>query len=337
MWGAGSKRDSFSTLAGSVLTIKGLLFSWWWDTLCIPYDIYLRFNGVDFYVYDQDGQPVPDVQIITYSEDSFYGIKDKTDDRGHFYYPRCVNGFTSVIVTKDGYWGRGQGGTFWLRHNQGQGLPQMLKSEFRGRFVCIPTTNDMHTVNFFMKKIPDRIPVAHGCELVISNVEAGVEYEIDLSSAELCPPFGPGKLADVHFKVMDNGTAEDRRVSRSVSVWSNCSKLLPLKCDECVNWPYLYYAPPESAFDTVDGTEALKIPVVLAMSDSADMQKRYAFIVSSWVERCRKTGDLQCLHFGYLLVEPSEDNVLVCNRSSAKRKKVIVPRREELNIEESLP
>lgn len=336
MWGADPKRDVLSTMVGSALTIKGLLFSWWWDTLCIPYDIYLRSNGVDFYVYDQDGQPVPDAQIIAYGTDSFYGIKDKTDDRGHFYYPRCVKGFTSVNVTKDGYWGRGQGGTFWLSHNRGRGLPQMLKSEFRGRSVCIPTTNDMHTVNFFMKKIPARIPVAQGSELVISNIVAGVEYEIDLSNAELCPPFGPGKRADVHFKVLDNETAEERRVSRSVSVRSNCSKVLPLECDECGNWPYLYYVPPKSAFDTVDGTDVLKIPVVVSMPDSADKRKRYAFIESSWVEQHRKTGDLQCLHFRYWLVEPSEDNVLVCNRSSANRKKLITPTNKELHVKESL-
>ena len=54
MWGAGVKRDSFSTTVGSILTLKALLVSWWWDTLCIPYDIYLRFDGVNFYVYDQE-------------------------------------------------------------------------------------------------------------------------------------------------------------------------------------------------------------------------------------------------------------------------------------------
>ena len=63
MWGSGPKRDAFSTTVGSILTLKALLFSWWWDTLCIPYDIYLRFDGVNFYVYDQDGNPIPDVLI----------------------------------------------------------------------------------------------------------------------------------------------------------------------------------------------------------------------------------------------------------------------------------
>ena len=48
LFGEGLHRGTFSTAIGSFLTLRVLLFSWWWDILCIPYDIYLKFDGRPF-------------------------------------------------------------------------------------------------------------------------------------------------------------------------------------------------------------------------------------------------------------------------------------------------
>ena len=153
-FGEGNHHSALSLSIGSFLTLKALLFSWWWDTLCIPHDIYLKFDGVDFYVYDQDGQPIPDVMIQTYGEASLYEMKKKTDAKGHLYYPRRVMGFRSLSAQKDGYRGGEFNGTVWLIQYVNAGVPQIFKPRHRNEAVIIPTTNSMHTLNIFMEKMP---------------------------------------------------------------------------------------------------------------------------------------------------------------------------------------
>ena len=65
-FGEGDHHSVLSVSLGAFLTLRTVLFSWWWDTLCIPYDIYLRFDGVNFYVYDQDGNPLELAPGVTY-------------------------------------------------------------------------------------------------------------------------------------------------------------------------------------------------------------------------------------------------------------------------------
>lgn len=149
---------------------------------------------MNFYVYDQDGNPIPDVLISACGKDSFYKLEKTTDANGRFYYPRRVNSFELFTATRDGYWCIPQ--EKWLKQYVNSGLPPMLRAEFRDHAINIPTTNSLHSLNVFMKKIPRTLPVADSYHLVVSNVVPSVEYGIDLSTAELCAPFGAGKYAD---------------------------------------------------------------------------------------------------------------------------------------------
>ena len=324
IWDGGPRRDLFSTFVGSFFTLRLVLFSWWWDTFCLPYDIYLKFDGVDFYVYDQDGQPIPDVTIKTYGEASFYGIEGKTDASGHLYYPRRVEGFTSLVATKDGYWGSCQG-TLWLSQNINADLPQMLKPECRGHAIIIPTTNNMHSLNIYMKKASRKLPIVDGYHLVVSNVMAGVEYGVDLSIAELCAPFGAGKFADVKVRFVDEEITSHQRIRSSLTIRRGCSDVFCMRIDGCDEWPYLYYVPPPEAFEKDEASDGMKMPVLVKLpKQDADCQ-RYAIIETSGTNQYRQQGTPPCIYLRYWSVDVSDTGVLVCDRWNGKVNKVIVP------------
>ena len=326
MWGSGVKRDSFSTTVGSILTLKALLFSWWWDTLCIPYDIYLKFDGVDFYVYDQDGLPIPDVTIKTYGEASLYGMEKKTDAKGHLYYPRSVQGFKSLSAKKEGYWGDDYNSTVWLSQCANADLPQMLKPEYRNGAVIIPTTNNMHTLNIYMKRAPQTLPVADSYHLVVSNAIAGVEYGVDLSAAELCAPFGTGKSADVKVRLSDDEITSHQRVRSSLAIETGCSDVLFMGGDGCVRWPYLYYVPPSGSFGKGVESGNMKMPALMKLPDSTN---RYAIVAGSGINQFRQQGTPACIYLRYWNVDVPDNGVLVCDYWSRKVNKVLVPITED--------
>lgn len=325
MWGSGPKRDAFSTTVGSILTLKALLFSWWWDTLCIPYDIYLRFDGVNFYVYDQDGNPIPDVLISACGKDSFFGLDKKTDANGRFYYPRRVKSFTSLVTTRDGYWGGHQGGV-WLKQTANSGLPPMLSEEFQGHAINIPTTNSLRSLNIFMKKIPKTLPVADSYHLVVSNAIAGVEYGVDLSAAELCAPFGTGKSADVKVRLSDDEITSHQRVRSSLAIEHGGSDVLFMGGDGCGRWPYLYYVPPSGSFGKGVESGNMKMPALMKLPDSTN---RYAIVAGSGINQFRQQGTPACIYLRYWNVDVPDNGVLVCDYWSRKVNKVLVPITED--------
>ena len=325
MWGSGPKRDAFSTAIGSFLTLRALLFSWWWDTLCIPYDIYLKFDGVDFYVYDQDGRPIPDVAITAYGESSSYGMEKKTDANGHLYYPRREKGFTSLTVTKEGYWGGGFGGTVWLSQSANADVPQMLKPEYHNGAVVIPTTNSMHTLNVYLKKIPQELPAVASYHLVVSNVVAGVDYGVDLTRAELCAPFGPGESADIKVRLVDEKITSGQRIRSSLKIEHGRPMVLHMSGDGCGSWPYLYYAPPKEAFGRHGEADGMKLPVLMKLPDPDANPPRYAVVASGWTNQYREPGTPACIYLRYWSAGISDNGVLVCDYWSRKVDKVVVP------------
>ena len=329
MWGSGPHRDAFSATVGSFLTLKLLLFSWWWDILCIPYDIYLKFDGVNFYVYDQDGKPIPDVLIRTHGEGSFYGIEKKTDAKGHLYYSRRVDGFTSLVATKEGYWEGYSNGSRWLSHNINAGLPPMLSAEFRDHVIEVPTTNDMHTLNLFMKKIPQEIPIADSYDLVVSNVVSGVEYGVDLSRAELCPPFGNGRNVDIIISALDKETTSHQRIRSSATVRLGHSNAVNMVVDGCGRWPYLYYVPPPEAFNKVVSSDGAKAPMLIKLDKKSVGKQRYAIVASSGINQYREQGTPSCIYLRYWNVDAANDGVLVCDYWSRKSNKVLIPVTED--------
>ena len=326
MWGGGFHRDSFSTAMGSLLTLRLLLFSWWWDTLCIPYDIYLKSDGINFYVYDQDGHPIPDVLIKASGTDSFFKLEKKTDANGRFYYPRRVNSFELFVATRDGYWGGSQ--ETWLKQAVNSGLPPMLRTEFRGHAVNIPTTNSLHSLNVFMKKIPQTLPVADSYHLVVSNVVPGVEYGIDLSTAELCSPFGAGKYADVKVRLIDEEPSP--RIRSSLNIEYGRPNVLQMSGDGCKKWPYLYYVPPSSAFGKSDESGGKAAPVLMKLSEQDADRQRYGIIAYSGFNQYRQPGSPAYIYLRYWNVDVPDNGVLVCDYWSTKVDKVIVPVTEEM-------
>lgn len=326
LWGERLHRSTFSTAIGSFLILRLILFSWWWDTLCIPYDIYLKFDGVDFYVYDQDGLPIPDVTIKMHGEASLCGMEKKTDSKGHLYYPRRVNGFTSLVVTKEGYWGCTYGGTLWLRQSANADLPQMLKPEYRYGSIVIPTTNNMHTLNIYMKKEPQKLPVVDSYCLVVSNAIAGVEYGVDLSAAELCAPFGAGKSADVKIRLSDDEITSHQLIRSSLAIEHGVSDVLFMGGDGCGRWPYLYYVPPPGAFGKNVESGNMKMPALMKLPGSTN---RYAIVATSEINQFRRQGTPACIYLRYWNVDVSDDGVLVCDCWSRKVNKVLVPITED--------
>ena len=320
LWGEGRHRSAFSTTVGSFLTLRLLLFSWWWDILCIPYDIYLKFDGVSFYVYDQDGHPIPDVLIRASGTDSFFALEKKTDANGRFYYPRRVNSFELFVATKDGYWGGPQ--ETCLKQAVNSGLPPMLRAEFRGHVINIPTTNSLHSLNVFMKKIPQTLPVADSYNLVVSNVVPSVEYGIDLSTAELCAPFGAGKYADVKVRLKDEESSP--RIRSSLNMEYGRPRVLHMSDDGCKKWPYVYYVPPSSASEN-DESNSMTTPVLMKLSVQDADRQRYAIIAHSGMNQYRQPGSPAYIHLRYWNVDVQDNGVLVCDYWSKKVDKVIVP------------
>ena len=102
MWGSGPKRDALSTTLGIWGVFHTVLFAWWWDTLMLPYDLYLLGDGIGFHVYDQDGRPVPKVRITAYGAESGYHLDEETDEHGHLYLPRRERSFNYVSAEKTG-------------------------------------------------------------------------------------------------------------------------------------------------------------------------------------------------------------------------------------------
>lgn len=329
LWGTGHHRNALSAIVGSFLTLKLLLFSWWWDTLCIPYDIYLKFDGVNFYVYDQDGNPIPDVLIRTRGEDSLFGIEEKTDSNGHLYYPRRVEGFNSLVAIRDGYWRGSNGAPLWLRSNIDADLPPMLRAEFRDHPINIPTTNSLRSLNIFMKKIPQTLPVADSYNLVVSNVVPGVEYGIDLSKVELCAPFGGGKSADVRVRLEDKEMTSSQRIRSSLDIGYGYSKVVYMSGDGCERWPYLYYVPPSSAFGKSDESGGKAMPVLMKLPVQDTGRQRYAIIAHSGMNQYRQQGSPASIYLRYWIVDATDNGVLVCDYWSRKVDKVIVPITEE--------
>jgi len=332
LWGEGLHRSTYSTAIGSFLTLRLLLFSWWWDTLCIPYDIYLKFDGVNFYVYDQDGRPIPDVLIKASGTDSFFEYERKTDANGRFYYPRRVKSFSSLVTTRDGYWGGHQGGV-WLRETVNSGLPPMLRAEFRGHAIDVPTTNSLRTLNIFMKKIPQPLPVADSYHLVVSNVVPGVEYGIDLSKAELYAPFGAGKSADVKVRLADEGITPGQPIRSSLNMGYGCSNVLHMNGDGGGKWPYLYYVPPSSAFEKSDEFGGTKTPVLMKLPEQDAGRQRYAIIAYSGISQYRQQGSPAYIYLKYWIVDTPDNGSLVCDYWSRKVDKVLVPATKETTRE----
>ena len=317
-FGEGYHHSVLSVSIRGFLTLRAILFSWWWDTLCIPYDIYLKFDGVNFYVYDQDGKPIPDVLISACGTDSFFWLEKKTDATGRFYYPRRVNSFELFAATKDGYWVVPQ--ETWLKQAVKSGLPPMLREEFRGHAVTIPTTNSLHSLNVFMKKIPQPLPVADSYHLVVSNVVSGVEYGIDLSKAELCAPFGAGKYADVKLRLIDEESPP--RIRSSLNMEYENPDVLHMSVDGCNKWPYFYYAPPLGAFDKVVEPGNMKMPALVKLTGSTS---RYAIVKTCRINRFRLHGTPACIYLRYWNLDVLDNGVLVCDYWSRKIDKVVVP------------
>lgn len=322
-FGEGDHHSVLSVSLGAFLTLRTVLFSWWWDTLCIPYDLYLRSDGVNFYVYDQDGNPIPDVLISACGKDSFYKLEKTTDANGRFYYPRRVNSFELFAATRDGYWGIPQ--ETWLKQTVNSGLPPMLKTEFRGHAINIPTTNSLRSLNIFMKKIPQPLPVADSYHLVVSNVVPGVEYGIDLSKAELYAPFGAGKSADVKVRLADEGITPGQLIRSSLNMGYGCSNVLHMNGDGGGKWPYLYYVPPSSAFEKCDESGGTKTPVLMKLSEQDAGRQRYAIIAYSGISQYRQQGSPAYIYLRYWIVDTSDNGSLVCDYWSRKVDKVLVP------------
>lgn len=321
-FGEGDHHSVLSVSLGAFLTLRTVLFSWWWDTLCIPYDLYLRSDGVNFYVYDQDGNPIPDVLISACGNDSFYKLEKTTDANGRFYYPRRVNSFELFAATRDGYWGIPQ--ETWLKQTVNSGLPPMLKAEFRGHAINIPTTNSLHSLNVFMKKIPQALPVADSYHLVVSNVVPCVEYGIDLSTAELCAPFGAGKYADVKVRLIDEEPSP--RIRSSLNIEYGRSNVLHMSDDGCKEWPYLYYVPSSSAFGKSDESGSKATPALVKLSVQEAGRQRYAIIAHSGMNQYRQPGSPAYFYLRYWSVDVPDNGVLVCDYWSKKVDKVLVPK-----------
>lgn len=333
-WGEGLHHSVLSTAIGSFLTLRLLLFSWWWDALCIPYDICLRLDGADIYVYDQDGHPVPDVEVRACGADSSFVLEKKTDSDGHFYYPRQDRSFSSLVVTKNGYWCSHQGGV-WLKQAVNSGLPPMLRAEFRGHAVDVPTTNSLRSLNVFMKKVPQTLPVVDSYHLVVSNVVSGVEYGIDLSTAELCAPFGAGKCADVKVRMTDEEATSAPCIRSSLNMEYVRSNALHMSDDGCSEWPYLYYVPPSGAFGRNGESGNKATPVLMKLSGQDSDRHRYAIIARSGINQYRDRGSPACIYLRYWIVDAPDKGVLVCDYWSGKVDKVIVPVAEETIQEDS--
>ena len=318
-FGEGNHHSASTVSLGSFLTLRAVLFSWWWDTLCIPYDIYLKFDGINFYVYDQDGNPISDVSIKACGTDSFYVLEKTTDANGRFYYPRRVDSFDLFAATRDGYWGVPQ--ETWLKKAVNSGLPPMLRAEFRSHAINIPTTNSLHSLNVFMKKMPQTLPVANSYHLVVSNVVPSVEYGIDLSAAELCAPFGAGKYADVKVRLIETSP----RIRSSLNIEYGRPNVLHMSDDGCKKWPYLYYVPPSSAFDRSGESGDMTTPILMKLSRQDADRQRYAIIAHIGMNQYRQPGSPACIYLRYWNVDVSDNGVLVCDYWSRKVDKVVVP------------
>ena len=133
---------------GGYLTLRALLFSWWWDTLCIPYDLHLRSIGVDIYVYDQVGKPVEGATVSAYDEMFLFPVSAKSDAAGHVRCPRSTMSFSSIHVTHplcEDYQGKA-----WLEHPPMP--PQDIIEYLQQNAVELSSTNDLRTLNVFVRR-----------------------------------------------------------------------------------------------------------------------------------------------------------------------------------------
>jgi hypothetical protein len=205
----------------------------------------------------------------------------------------------------------------------------MLNAEFRNHVIEVPTTNDMHTLNLFMKKIPQGMPIVDSYDLVVSNVVSGVEYGVDLSSAELCPPFGNGRTADIIISALDIETTSHQRIRSSATVNPVHSKVVNMVGDGCGRWPFLYYVPPSEAFDKDIASDGAKAPMLIRLDNAPLDRQRYTIIASCGIKQYREQGTPLCIYLRYWNVDVSNDGVLVCDYWSRKVAKVLVPVTEE--------
>ena len=133
---------------GGYFTLRALLFSWWWDTLCIPYDLDLRSKGVDIYVYDQFGKPVEGAVVSAYDEMFIFPVSATSDAAGRARCPRSTTGFESICVKHplcEDYQGKA-----WLKHPPA--TPQDVLEYLQRNAVELPSTNSLRTLNIFVTR-----------------------------------------------------------------------------------------------------------------------------------------------------------------------------------------
>ncbi|MBP5320263.1 MAG: hypothetical protein J6334_04685 [Kiritimatiellae bacterium] len=325
-WGSSQERDLLSFFIGSAFTLKLVLFSWWWDMLCIPYDFYLlKSDGVNFYVYDQDGNPIPDVEISGFGElsDSFFS--EKTDTHGHACFPRRERGFNWLKADKEGYFAYVHNSSFWLRSDNNNELPPMLRPEYCGRTVSIGTTNNSRTVNLYLKKIPDRLQQVVVHDVVLSNLVSGVEYELDLGNAGLWQRQDNVAMGDIRLLLNEKEDSSVGRGDGCLRVTGGRSSVIVLPEDgydqHSNSWPYIYYAPPDSLFERSRVVDEKMSPLLIRMDDSG--RSKYAFV--TWRGMGYSHNPWR-VYLRYWMMTPSDDGVIVCDYWGRKERKTIVPK-----------
>ncbi len=182
-----------------------------------------------------------------------------------------------------------------------------------------------------MKKMPQTLPVADSYHLVVSNVVPCVEYGIDLSTAELCTPFGTGKYADVKVRLIDEEPSP--RIRSSLNIEYGRPNVMHMSDDGCKEWPYLYYVPPSSAFDKSGKSSDMTTPVLIKLSDQDAGRQQYAIIACSGINQYRQQGSPAYIYLKYWIVDTPDNGSLVCDYWSRKVDKVLVPATKETTRE----
>lgn len=225
-WDGGPKRDIVSTSIGTFFILRLALFSWWWDTVCLPYDIYLRTDGIDFIVRDEMGRPVPGTLLTGYGEYSQCGLHKKTDSGGRVYFPRREYRMSWLQVTKDGYYKSCRHEPFAIGTNK--------------------------LVNLMVKRIRNPVRLVHHTMEYKPYPATNEVLKLDLETLDWCPPYGRGKHDDLHL-VFDGWRDPKEwfnfRGRLSISMPNCVDGFYRLKLDAESDFPYAYEANTNANFE----------------------------------------------------------------------------------------
>lgn len=193
----------FAMFGGSII---GVTIAPAVDILCIPYDTSMKTHCTVIKVVDEEGDPVPGVNVYLRYSSYFDRVEGRTNDAGEIH-PWC----DLRVLQLHEY------------HVSGEGF---YTAEWRSGQYCYskgadvrPEINSDNVLELKTKKVRRPVPMALG-RVDIPRMKDGAALDFDCEYADWLPPYGVGRRADlrVGFENADRANLQTDTYTNILSI-----------------------------------------------------------------------------------------------------------------------